>query len=147
MLSVASLCRQNLTMLLGLQHIDSLLKLSFGFFSKDASASVSLIDQALDEVNAIRDERNETLRSLTTVWYKDWHPRVAEANGRHYLNKVDDVKDHRPGRTVDMSYLIYRELHYPIDKWADEVQTIRNRVALKTHLPVRNERVRWETLD
>ncbi len=147
MLSVALLCRQNIDMLLRLQHMDELLKLSSKISAKDASVAVSLIDQALEEAKAIRDQRNETLQSLTTVWYKDWYPRVAEANGRRYLNKVDDVKDHRPGRTVDMSYLIYRELHYPIDKWAEDVLNIRNIFARKKHLPIRKERLQWESLD
>jgi hexosaminidase len=59
---------------------------------------------------AIAADRERTLRDLTAVWEKTWCPRVAEANGRHFLHEVDDVKDHLPDRTVDMTYLVEREL-------------------------------------
>lgn len=147
MLSVALLCRQNLTMLLGLQHIDSLLKVSSKIASKDASEALSLIDQALGEAEAIRNQRNETLQSLIKIWYKQWYPQVEEANGRRYLNQVDDVKDHRPARTVDMTYLVYRQLHYPLGKWAEEVRNTRNKYAAKNGLPIRKKQVLWEKIN
>lgn len=147
MLSVALLCRQNLNMLLHLQHIDTLLQLSSKSALKDASAAVSLIDQALEEAKVIKKQRNETLQSLTTVWYKEWYPRVEEANGRRYLNTVDDVKDHQPGRTADMSYLVYRQLNYSLDKWAENVLNNRNVFAHKKHLPLRKEKLEWKSLD
>lgn len=147
MLSVALLCRQNLTMLLGLNHIDSLLKLSSKTASKDASAALSLIDKALDEAEVIRNQRNETLEEVVTTWYKQWHPQVEEANGRRYLNEVDDVKDHRPARTPDMTYLIYRDLHYPLGKWAKDVLNARNNFAEKKQLPVRKKQLLWEKIN
>jgi hexosaminidase len=77
-------------------------------------------------------------------WYKSWYPRVAEANGRRYLDEVDNVKDHLPVRTVDMSYLVYRELLYPLGQWADEVRAARNRYAQAHELPARNDRFDWK---
>ncbi|MGN6616775.1 MAG: glycoside hydrolase family 20 zincin-like fold domain-containing protein [Ilyomonas sp.] len=144
MLSVALLCRQNLKMLLHLQHIDKLLQLASHVASKDASAGVALIDEALNEAEIIKTERDQTLESLITVWYKTWFPHVEKANGRRYLNVVDDVKDHRPGRTADMSYLIYRDLHYPLGKWFKAVQTVRNSFAEKNGLVFRKEELNWE---
>jgi hypothetical protein len=49
-------------------------------------------------------------------------PLVQEANGRRFLQAVDDIKDHQPVRTFDLSYLIYRQLNYPLEKWADSVK-------------------------
>ncbi len=46
-----------------------------------------------------------------------------------YLHAVDDVKDHRPIRTPDMSYLIYRELNFPMNKWAEATLEARNAFA------------------
>lgn len=145
--SVALLCRQNLTMLLDLQKINDLLSLSSNVASSNPAVAVSLIDQALDQVNKIREERNEVLQSVTTVWYQDWYPRVAEANGRKYLDEVDDIKDHLPVRTMDMNYLIYRELHYPIGKWVEEVIKARNQFAKKNNLPVIKETLNWEATE
>ncbi len=145
--SVAELCRQNLNMLLGLQRINDLLSLSSKTASSNPAVAVSLIDQALDQVKKIRDERNEVLQAVTTVWYQDWYPRVAEANGRKYLDQVDDVKDHLPVRTVDMSYLIYRQLKYPLGKWVEEVIKARNQFAKKNNLPVIKETVNWEATE
>jgi hypothetical protein len=57
---------------------------------------------------------------------------------------VDDVKDHQPGRTVDMSYLIYRQLKYPLGKWAEDVLTARNQFAKTHNLPLRTGSLEWE---
>jgi hexosaminidase len=147
MLSVALLCRQNLNMLVHLQHMDDLMKLASKIALKDVAVAVSLLDDALDEAETIKTERNETLQSLITIWYEQWYPRVEEANGRRYLNIPDDVKDHRPGRTVDMTYLIYRDLNYPLDKWAEEVQDVRNNVAEKKGLPLRKKQLLWREVN
>jgi len=142
---VAELCRQNLNMLLDLQKINELLNRSFTEASSNPSVAVSLVDQALNQLKKTHDERNEVLQAVTTLWYRDWYPRVAEANGRKYLDQVDDVKDHRPVRTVDMSYLIYRQLNYPLGKWAEEVVNARNQFAKTNNLPIRTETINWES--
>ena len=72
---------------------------------------------------------------------------MAEANGRKYLDQVDDVKDHEPVRTVDMSYLIYRQLKYPLGKWAEEVTNARNQFAKTNNLPTRTETFNWENTE
>ena len=147
LLSVAQLCKQNLDLLLGLQQIDTLLQLSSKIAATDPTVAVALLDQALDAAEILRQQRNEALQSLITIWYKDWYPRMAEANGRRYLDSVDDVKDHEPGRTVDMSYLIYRDLHYPLGTWAENVRKVRNQFAAKNGLPDRKEIIQWASLD
>jgi hypothetical protein len=142
--SLALLCRQNLNMLIDLHYIDKLLKQSSNVASTNPSAAISLIDQALNQVKVIRDERNEVLKSLISLWYQDWYPLVNEANGRKYLFMVDDIKDHLPGRTSDMSYLIYREIHYPLGKWAKEVLQVRNKYAKENRLDPRLDIPDWE---
>ena len=57
-------------------------------------------------------------------------PRVAEANGRRFLHELDDVKDHLPDRTVDMTYLVYRELLLPFGDWVEQVRAARQSVRL-----------------
>jgi hexosaminidase len=142
--SVALLCRQNLNMLLELKRVNNLLDISSQLASANPAAAVTLVDQVLDRARCIRDQRNEVLQSITTTWYQGRHPRVAEANGRKFVNQVDDVKDHQPVRTIDMSSLIYRQLKYPLGKWADDVLKARNQFA-KTHdLPLRSDRLDWE---
>jgi hypothetical protein len=79
-----------------------------------------------------------------TTWYRTWFPRVAEANGRRYLDEVDNVKDHRPVRTVDMSYLVYRELLYPLGDWAARTLEARNEYARAHQLPVRAFELNWK---
>jgi hypothetical protein len=37
--------------------------------------------------------------------------------GRRYLDQVVDAKDYQPVLTLDMSYLVYRELLYPPGDW------------------------------
>ena len=56
---------------------------------------------------------------------------------------MDDVKDHEPVRTVDMSYLIYRQLKYPLGQWAEAVRQVRNRFAQQHNLPSRTETLAW----
>jgi hypothetical protein len=69
---------------------------------------------------------------------------VKEANGRKYLDKVDDIKDHQPVRTVDMSYLVYRELLYPLGEWAKTVIAVRNEYATAHKIPSRSYIFDWK---
>ncbi|MHB8656098.1 MAG: glycoside hydrolase family 20 zincin-like fold domain-containing protein [Terriglobia bacterium] len=144
-LSIAQLCRQNLDMVLGLGRINDLLKSAAASASKhNATDAVVALDKALNLAEAIREQRNAALKDASATWYKTWLPRVAEANGRRYLNLVDDVKDHRPVRTVDMSYLEYRELLLPLGEWAEQVQAVRNSYAQANQLPVRDGKLDWK---
>lgn len=47
-------------------------------------------------------------------------------------------------RTVDLSYLIYRELLLPLGHWYDEVEAARNQYAKGYGLPARNDKLNWE---
>ena len=135
-------------MVLDLGRINDLLKSAAASAGKpNAAEAVTSLDEALNLAEAIRDQRNAVLQDATATWYKTWFPRVAEANGRRYLNRVDDVKDHRPVRTVDMSYLVYRELLLPLGEWADQVQAVRNSYAQANHLPVREGKLQWKKLE
>jgi hexosaminidase len=144
-LSIAQLYRQNLQMLMDLQQINTLLD-----SAKEAAAKAQTeealrdIDQVLDLTQKIREERNATYANAVQTWEKGWYPRVEEANGRKYLEGVDDVKDHLPMRTVDLSYLIYRELLLPLGEWYDEVEASRNEYAKGYGLSVREDKLNWK---
>ena len=144
--SVAQLCRQNLQMLLGLKKINGFMNLATQAGSGNPAIAVAMIDEALDKINGLRNHRNEVLQSVTTTWYQEWFPKVLEANGRKFLHQVDDVKDHYPDRTVDMSYLVYRQLKYPLGNWAKEVLYARNQFAKQHNLPERTEVFYWDSL-
>lgn len=142
--SVAKLCRQNLNMLLNLKRINTFLNLSSKISLTNAAVALSLLDQALDQVFVIHDQRNQMLQLVTSIWYQDWYPRVSEANGRKFLDQVDDIKDHPPVRTIDMSYLIYRQLKYPLGKWANDLRIIRNQFAESNNLPASRGKLDWD---
>lgn len=144
--SVAQLCRQNLLMLLDLKKVNDFLSIAAKTGVTNPALAVTMIDETLDKINSIRGERNEVFQSVTTTWYQDWFPKVAEANGRKFLHQVDDVKDHYPDRTIDMSYLIYRQLKYPLGQWAQEVLTARNLYAKQHNLPERTVTFNWESI-
>ena len=57
---------------------------------------------------------------------------------------MDNVKDHRPVRTVDMSYLVYREILYPLGDWAARTLDARNEYAHTHQLPVRTLEMNWK---
>ena len=143
-LSIADLYRQNLAMLRDLGRISASLEAAQQAAGKsEAETAVASLDQALNLAQNIREYRNQVLQNATDTWYKSWFPRVLEANGRRYLNVVDDVKDHQPVRTIDMSYLVYRELLYPMDNWAKLVLAARNQYAGEHHLPARVFSLNW----
>jgi hexosaminidase len=145
-LSIAQLFRQNSLMLLSMQQISEELKSAETHASRaEAAEAVGALDRALDLAAEIRDQRNEALRNATDTWYERWFPRVSEANGRRFLDKVDDVKDHLPVRTVDMTYLVYRELLYPFDDWATRTLASRNGYAEAHHLPTRSFSLQWKS--
>jgi hypothetical protein len=138
-LSIAGLYRQNLIMLQDLGRISDALKAAeMAAGRAEAEHAVSSLDRAINIAENIRQQ------NATATWYETWFPRVAEANGRGYLNQVDDVKDHQPIRTVDMSYLVYRELLYPLGDWASKVIASRNEYASAHKLPVHNYSFDWK---
>ncbi len=147
-LSIAQLFRENIQMLLDLQRISAQLKSAEMYAGRaDAPKAVAALDQALNIAASIHTGRNEALEDATQTWYESWFARVSEANGRHFLNAVDNVKDHLPVRTVDLSYLIYRELLYPLGDWANGTVTVRNEYATAHHLSTRTFSWIGRTLD
>ncbi len=144
-LAIAQLFRQNLYMLRDLDEIDNALKSAERLAGQaDSERAVASLDHALDLAERIRRQRNEIFQDAATTWYKSWYPRVPEANGRVFLYKVDDAKDHLPVRTVDMTYLIYRELLYPLGDWAEKTLAVRNQYAEANHLPGRDFNLDWK---
>ena len=144
-LSIAELCRQNLQMLDGIRRMDALLASAASQRKRNPKEAVESVDQALEIAGQIRLERNRALRDAGTTWYKSWFPRVATANGRTFLHELDDVKDHLPDRTVDMSYLVYRETLLPFGEWVAKIQDARNRFAETNHLAARDEPFDWKS--
>jgi hypothetical protein len=142
---IARLYRQNIRMLLDLGRINAALQAAQSEAAKpDPKQALGAVDRALDLAERIWEERNEAFTDAVATWYKSWYPRVAEANGRRFVDKVDDVKDHLPVRTVDMTYLIYRQLLYPLGDWVEGVRTARNQYAASHQLPTRTRAWDWK---
>jgi hexosaminidase len=147
-LSIAQLYRQNLEMVLDFGRISELLKSAAASASKpNATEAVAALDEALNLAETIREQRNAALQDAAATWYQSWFPRVSEANGRRYLDVVDDVKDHHPVRTIDMSYLVYREFLFPLGEWAEQVQAVRNSYAQAHNLAPRESKLEWKKLE
>jgi hypothetical protein len=144
-ISIAQVYRQNLLMLRSLVSIDAALDAAGKASSQGRAAeAVSAVDQALATAEGIRRERNKTLREVTDTWLRSWQPRVREANGRRFLHEFDNVKDHVPDWTVDMKYLIYRQLLLPFGEWVSKVQSARNEYAKKNNLGADNTTFNWK---
>jgi hypothetical protein len=146
--SIAGLYKENLDFLESLKRIDERFTAAYEA-SRDGQKQHALaaMDQALDEAREIRKKRNLALRSTEQTWYKTWQPRVLSANGRQFFHQLDDVKDHEPDRTVDLSYLVYRQLLLPFDDWYENVRASRNSYASKHGLRARSDSLDWKNLD
>jgi hypothetical protein len=146
-LAIAALCRQNLDMLADLGRMDQLLTNAAELArKKQARQAVGAVDQALALAAQMRRERNAALAGAIDTWYKSWLPRVAEGNGRRFLHELDDVKDHLPDRTIDMSYLVWRQSLLPMGEWVAGIESARNAFAEKNQLPVRKTPFDWKDL-
>jgi hypothetical protein len=143
--TIAQLCRQNLSLLADLGKIDALLDSA----QKDArdgnpQDAVAALDDALRAAVAIRASRNAALNDATDTWRRTWYPRGVTVNGRRFLHELDDIKDHLPDRTTDLSYLVYRELLLPFGEWFDQVQAARNQYAQAHGLDTRRFTFDWK---
>jgi len=146
-LSIAHLCRQNLEMIHDVARMDALLRGAAEAAGKgQPKQAVSSIDRAIETARGIQYSRNRALADAIATWYKSRWPRVPEANGRRFLHEMDDVKDHLPDRTVDMSYLVYRELILPFGEWVENVRAARNQYAQAHNLPLNKSRFDWKDL-
>ena len=143
-ISIAQLYRQNLELLFGVDRMNSLVESAQRAAAQSkAKDAVESLDNALGIAERIREQRNTALRDTAATWYKSWWPRVGEANGRRFLHELDDVKDHVPDRTVDMSYLVYRQLQLPFGEWVAAIRGTRNQYAAANHLPERKVEFDW----
>jgi hexosaminidase len=146
--SIAHLYRQNLEMLLGIARMSSLVEAAQQSAAEGKSDdALEALDNALGVAQSIRQQRNMALQDAVSTWYKSWLPRVEEANGRKFLHQLDDVKDHVPDRTVDMSYLVYRELQLPFGDWVSAIRSTRNQYAAANHLPERKAEFDWRNTE
>ncbi|KAA6432730.1 family 20 glycosylhydrolase [Dyadobacter flavalbus] len=142
--SVAAICGQNLRMLVALNQITDMLAKASSAASANPAVAVGQLDAAMELVSKLKQQRDSTLNLVTKIWYKEWQPLVEQANGRTFLQQVDDIKDHQPVRTIDLSYLIYRELNYPLDQWWNDVKKVRNDYAQQHRLPLMNKQLNWQ---
>ena len=144
-LAIAGLYRQNLLMIEEMGQINQALqtaaRAAAGVQAEDA---VAALDRALQAAHEIREQRNSTLHDAIGTWYESWFPRVPEANGRHFVYELDDVKDHLADRTINMDYLVYRELTLPFGDWVRQLETVRNEYATQHGLPTRTEMFDWK---
>jgi hexosaminidase len=144
-LAIAGLYRQNLQMIGEMNEIDKALKAAqWAAAEVHFEDAVGDLDVVLSLARGMRARRNIALNNAVEVWYQTWNPRVEEANGRLFLNIMDDVKDQLPVRTVDMSYLVYREMILPLGKWYDQVLAVRNQYATEHGIAPRTGRLDWE---
>lgn len=144
-LSIANLYRQNLLMIETLSQINQALQTAARAAEVvQAEGAVTALDHALQLARGIRQERNSALHDAIATWYETWYPRVPEANGRRVVHELDDVKDHLIDRTIDMNYLVYRELTLPFGDWMKRVQTVRNQYAIQHGLPEDTSVIDWE---
>ncbi len=146
-LSIGHLYRQNLEMLLSIAQMDGALRSASEAARKNQPReAVGALDRVLQTARSIQWARNRVLRDATATWYQSWFPRVEEANGRKFLHELDDVKDHLPDRTTDMSYLVYRELLLPFGEWVESIRRVRNSYAQAHGFPVRHDVFNWKDL-
>ena len=143
-ISIARLERQNLEMLLDIGRMCLLLgSARDAALQKRAQPAIEALDRAIDLARHIREQRNRVLLDTTATWEKSWFPRTRQANGRTFLHELDDVKDHLPDRTVDMRYLIRRELELPFGAWVESIRAARNAFASAHFLPPNKMKFDW----
>lgn len=143
-LSIAKLCRENLDYIEVVAATASRMNGARRLAADGKpEQAVAQLDRTLDAIERYRKERNRVFHDVAEVWGKSWHLRAPEANGRRFLHRVDDVKDHLPDRTADMSYLIYRELKMPVQEWFDELLKARNAYAMGHNVTARNAKLAW----
>lgn len=145
-LTIADLCRQNLSMIAGIHRMDVDLAAASQAKQKDPKEALAEVDRALDTATSIWQQRNEVLKNSVETWDQRWFPRAEEANGRRFVHELDDVKDHLPDRTTDMSYLVYREKLLPFGEWVNSIAAARNQFAAAHNLPTRSYRLTWDDL-
>jgi len=144
-LSIAGLYHQNLQMIQEMDEISRALEAAQAAAAEvQFKTAVVDLDRALDIAKNIRDQRNEALDTATVTWYKSWYPRVEEANGRRFLYEGGDVDDMLADRTIDMSYLVYREMTLPLGGWFDQVEKVRNEYAQSHNLATRADKLDWK---
>lgn len=143
--SVATLLQQNLTCVQDVSRIsDALVRASAAAADGRPRDAVAYVDFALAVSEHIRRQRNDALRLAEQSWSASMFLKRAAGNGRTQLHVFDDVKDHLPDRTLDMSYLVQPQLLLPFNQWFEQTRDARNSYAESTGQPPRNGNLDWE---
>ncbi|MHB1953792.1 MAG: glycoside hydrolase family 20 zincin-like fold domain-containing protein [Sulfobacillus sp.] len=143
-LTIANLYRQSFEMITEIHDMDIDLAKASRLESTNPSEAVREADNALNISTSIWKQRNQVLQNAVATWDRSWFPRVADAHGRHSLHELDDVKDHLADRTLDMTYLVYREKLLSFGTWVDSIVTARNQFAMAHHLSTRAYILSWD---
>jgi len=140
-LSISDLYRQNLDMLRSIGGIDKMLQTASESRGRTrrgrrSRASIALWTRPVRSsgraTSAARLAEHLVQELVSTRRRSEW-PQI--------LHELDDVKDHLPDRTIDMSYLVYREMLLPFGEWAEQIRIARNQYAQKHQLPMRNDKL------
>lgn len=146
-LTIAELCRQNLQMIDAIHRMDENLNSAARLRESKPKAALAMVDQAIALADGILQQRNRAYHDVQSVWEQRWYPRVEKANGRTYLHELDDVKDHLPDRTTDLTYVVYRESILPFGDWVNKIIAARNSYAQAHHLPVIHRNFDWKSFE
>jgi hypothetical protein len=138
LLSLASLTRHQVHLLLGLKSIEDNLELARqAALAGNPKKAVGRLVAAYEQAQGIVTRRKATFASLQAIWEKSRYPKGREVNGKKFFYALDDVKDHFADRRVDLSYMVAPEESIGMDKWMLDLRGMIQTYLKKNNLPER----------
>lgn len=122
LLAVAWIERHHCEMLETLAISEKQIERAFHEQSNGNHATVkTILSQTLAQIDRLLADFEKLRQAVTQIWEISRLPRNASVNGKQFVHIMDDVKDHRADRTVDLSYIFDPELNIDLPAWRNKL--------------------------
>jgi hypothetical protein len=134
-LSIALLERFTMETVLNLAKVEDYLVIASGSVD-DPEKAVGQLINAYKLTGKILKNQDEMWSAFKTTWYKGRLPKNQSRNGKDFLHRFDDVKDHFADRRVGLDYMVapFERMH--ISEWREQLGKIATEYAGLHNIPV-----------
>jgi hypothetical protein len=103
----------------------------------DPAGAVGNMVEAYQRVGRVESEGIAAFRQLTRTFELSMYPKGRSVGGRHFVQVLDDTKDHWAGRTAGWEYMFAAEQSMGIEAWRKQLRALIESYAKQHGVPVK----------
>ncbi|NOY57949.1 MAG: hypothetical protein GXO75_03315, partial [Calditrichaeota bacterium] len=100
----------------------------------EKKAAMQSLREADRIVEDILQDRAQMWANLKATWEESRFPKGRSVDGRQFIHKLDDVKDHFADRRVGLDYMLAPLERMGLEKWCSDLQKITRKIIFSNGL-------------